>query len=101
MECNLKTKSSLTKYTTDFNTRYNTEESLNSNLRKRKDNYVKQQSKRYLKPLILRLDQNNKIEAVTTAYLNSIRKTETKKYYPSLNEAKQIQNLFQIDAFYI
>jgi len=66
MECNLKTKSSLTKYTTDFNTRYNTEESVNSNVRK-KNNYVKQQSKRYLKPLILRLDYNNKIEAVTTA----------------------------------
>lgn len=49
--------------------------------------------------MLMRLDYNNKIEAVSHAYVNNIRKTECKKYQPSQNEAMEIQKLFKIDEF--
>lgn len=78
MEANLKTKSSLNKYSYEFNTRnLNTEESVYSQGKK---NQQKSQSRggtrKVMKPMIVRLDYNNKIEAVPLSSL--FKKTENK-----------------------
>jgi len=70
MEANLKTKSSVTKYSYEFNTRNMiTEESVYSQNLLRKNNGIKDKGsksnyRKVPKPLIVRLDYNNKIEAV-------------------------------------